>query len=103
MHTVEQNEKTEYEPIIQAIANYALNYRVNNQEALNTARLCLMDSLGCAMLALDFPECTKLLGPMFDETSHDGHQASPTAATAEVARAAGDSTDNIQPNSDPLD
>ncbi len=36
----------------------------DGSEAMETARLCLMDSLGCAMLALQFPACTKLLGPV---------------------------------------
>ncbi|MCP5120550.1 MAG: 2-methylcitrate dehydratase, partial [bacterium] len=31
---------------------------------METARHCLMDSLGCAMLALNYPACTKLLGPV---------------------------------------
>ncbi len=45
------------------IAKYILNYSPTSEEAYSTARLCLMDSLGCAVLALKFPECTKMLGP----------------------------------------
>ena len=36
----------------------------HSAEAYDTARLCLMDSLGCALLALQYPACTKLLGPV---------------------------------------
>ncbi|MFW9874731.1 MAG: MmgE/PrpD family protein, partial [Candidatus Thorarchaeota archaeon] len=50
------------------IARYVINYKVNSQEAYRTARLCLMDSIGCAILALKFPECTKLLGPIIQGT-----------------------------------
>ena len=46
------------------IANYVTNYPVTSQEALQTARYCLMDTLGCGLLALSYPACTKLLGPV---------------------------------------
>jgi 2-methylcitrate dehydratase len=46
------------------IAEYCLSGAIDSTEAYDTARLCLMDSLGCAMLALNFPACTKLLGPI---------------------------------------
>src|SRR5512143_62504 len=45
------------------IAEYVTHYEVTSDLAYETARYCLMDALGCAMLALNFPECTKLLGP----------------------------------------
>ncbi|MFX1480064.1 MAG: bifunctional 2-methylcitrate dehydratase/aconitate hydratase [Promethearchaeota archaeon] len=51
------------------IAKYVLNYEISSKEAYNTARLCLMDSIGCAILALRFPECTKLLGPIVQKTN----------------------------------
>lgn len=54
--------------VIEAIANYVDSYEIESEEALNTAALCLMDSLGCAILALEFPDCTKLLGPVVDGT-----------------------------------
>ena len=50
------------------IAEYVTNYQVTSDLAYETARYCLMDALGCAMLALNFPECTKLLGPIVDGT-----------------------------------
>jgi 2-methylcitrate dehydratase len=46
------------------IADYVLAPRIESTEAYDTARLCLMDSLACMMLALNFPACTKLLGPI---------------------------------------
>lgn len=46
------------------IADYVCEYEIASAEAYSTARYCLMDSLACAMLAMKFPGCTRLLGPM---------------------------------------
>ena len=47
------------------IADYVLDYDVTaSKEAMKTARYCLMDTLGCGLLALSYPACTKLLGPV---------------------------------------
>ena len=67
-NTVESNVRPEYDNEIQKIADYVLNYSIdcdsdNSDEAWNTARHCLMDTIGCGLLALRFPECTKHLGP----------------------------------------
>ncbi len=50
------------------IADYVVDYPVTSDLAYQTARLCLLDSLGCALLALSFPECAKLLGPLVPGT-----------------------------------
>lgn len=50
--------------LLTAIADYVVDARIDSDEAYETARLCLMDSLGCALKALEFPACTKLLGPV---------------------------------------
>ena len=34
------------------------------EEALDTARWCLADTLACGIMALAYPACTKLLGPV---------------------------------------
>ncbi|MBK5937423.1 MULTISPECIES: bifunctional 2-methylcitrate dehydratase/aconitate hydratase [Halorhodospira] len=47
-----------------AIADYVSATDIDSAEAYQTARHCLMDSLACAMMALDYPACTKLLGPI---------------------------------------
>jgi 2-methylcitrate dehydratase len=62
--TVENNEKPDYDEVISDIAEYVINGNITSNQAYETARFCLMDSLGCAMLALNFPECVKLLGPV---------------------------------------
>ncbi len=51
------------DPLLAQIAEYA-SAPVRGELAFTTARLCLMDALGCAMAALAFPACTKLLGPV---------------------------------------
>ncbi|WP_298439365.1 bifunctional 2-methylcitrate dehydratase/aconitate hydratase [Geobacter sp.] len=50
------------------IAAYVADCVIENGEAYDTARLVLMDSLGCAMLALRYSECAKLLGPVVPGT-----------------------------------
>ena len=65
---VDLNDRPGYDTVLQAIADYVLNYRVESREALDTARNCLMDTLGCGLLALRFPECTKHLGPLVEGT-----------------------------------
>ena len=61
---VELNERPAPDKELVDIAEYVANYDVDSSEAFNTARNCLMDTLGCGLLALRFPECTKHLGPI---------------------------------------
>ncbi len=63
------NTRPDYDQEIQDIADYVLNFNLSSIEAYNTARHCLMDTLGCGILALRFPECTKHLGPIVEGTS----------------------------------
>jgi 2-methylcitrate dehydratase len=51
------------------IADYVSKYQIESAEAYNTARLCLMDTLGCGLEALEYPACTKLLGPLVPGTT----------------------------------
>ena len=46
------------------IADYVIAPPEFSAEARETARLCLLDTLGCGILALKFPACTRLLGPV---------------------------------------
>jgi len=55
------------DPLLVEIAKYVADYAPGSAEAYDTARTCLMDSLGCALLALRYPECTRLLGPIVPE------------------------------------
>ncbi|MEP0002478.1 MULTISPECIES: 2-methylcitrate dehydratase [Marinobacter] len=62
------NVRPDYDEVLQSIADYTLSYRIKSKEAWDTARNCLMDTLGCGLLALRFPECTKHLGPLVEGT-----------------------------------
>ncbi len=54
--------------VIAEIADYALSYDIRSELAYTTARYCLMDTLGCGLEALEYPACTKLLGPIVPGT-----------------------------------
>lgn len=58
------NIRPQPDRLVVDIAEYAATYVPQSAEALETARYCLMDTLGCGLLALRYPECTKLLGPV---------------------------------------
>ena len=65
---VDLNTRPEPDQVLVDIANYVCDYEITSAEAYNTARNCLMDTLGCGFLALRFPECAKLLGPLVPGT-----------------------------------
>ena len=67
-NNVEINSRPEPDQVLVDIADYICDYEINSTEAYDTARNCLMDTLGCGLLALRFPECTKLLGPLVEGT-----------------------------------
>ncbi|WP_307892852.1 bifunctional 2-methylcitrate dehydratase/aconitate hydratase [Bacillus swezeyi] len=54
--------------LLEEIADYTVNAAISSEEAIETARYVLMDTLGCGILALKFPECTKHLGPIVPGT-----------------------------------
>jgi 2-methylcitrate dehydratase len=54
--------------VLTDIADYATKYEIRSAEAYDTARYCLMDTLGCGFEALEYPACTKLLGPIVPGT-----------------------------------
>ncbi len=54
--------------VIVDIANYVADYEIQSDEAYDTARNCLMDTLGCGFEALDYPACKKILGPVIEGT-----------------------------------
>ena len=62
------NARPEPDKVLADIADYVIGYEVTSEEALGTARHCLMDTLGCGFEALDYPACTKLLGPIVPGT-----------------------------------
>ncbi len=62
------NVRPKPDKVLTDIADYVSGYNIKSAEAYNTARLCLMDTLGCGLEALEYPACTKLLGPIVPGT-----------------------------------
>ena len=69
---VETNVRPNPDDVLVKIADYVLDKNIDSSEAYNTARNCLMDTLGCGLLALTFPDCKNLLGPYVEGTSVPG-------------------------------
>jgi 2-methylcitrate dehydratase len=62
------NERPAPDKVLTDIADYALNYKIESDLAYSTAQHCLIDTLGCGLEALEYPACTKLLGPIVPGT-----------------------------------
>jgi 2-methylcitrate dehydratase len=57
-----------WDEVIEAVADYVVGPEAGGAEAYDTARNATIDALGCAALALRFPECAKHLGPLVPGT-----------------------------------
>ncbi|TPG70548.1 2-methylcitrate dehydratase [Brevibacillus laterosporus] len=57
-------ELNKTDELIEQITDYVLHKEITSSEAYETARYVLLDTLGCGILALNYPECTKLMGPI---------------------------------------
>ena len=64
---VDQNVRPDFDELIQKISDYSQSDTEFNDLAMETARHCLMDTLGCGLLALTFDDCKKMLGPFADD------------------------------------
>ena len=62
------NARPRPDRVLVDIADYVTKYRITSKEALDTARNCLIDTLGCGFEALSYPACTKLMGPIVPGT-----------------------------------
>ncbi len=62
------NVRPKPDKVLTLIAGYVKGHSIGSQEAYDIARYCLMDSLGCGFEALEYPACTKLLGPIVKGT-----------------------------------
>ncbi len=63
------NVRPEPDQVLVDIVDYVLNHRqITSALAYETARHCLIDTLGCGLEALEYPACTKLLGPVVPGT-----------------------------------
>jgi 2-methylcitrate dehydratase len=82
--------RPEPDAILQQIADYVFDLdKVTSDNATNTARLCLMDTLGCGLLALNYPACVKMLGPIVPGATMEGGSRVPgTSYELDPVRAA---------------
>ena len=62
------NVRPKPDKVLVDIADYVTKYKISSKQAYETARYCLMDTLGCGFEALEYPACTKLLGPLVPGT-----------------------------------
>ena len=64
----ESTIRPEPDQVVQDIADYVHSYKIDSELAFETARLCLIDTIGCGLEGLRFPECSRLLGPVVEGT-----------------------------------
>ena len=82
--------RPEFDSVISAIAGYVLDdTAASSADAMVTARYCWMDTVGCGLYALQFPACTKLLGPIvYGADMRGGARVPGTAYELDPLRAA---------------
>ncbi|NIE85812.1 MULTISPECIES: bifunctional 2-methylcitrate dehydratase/aconitate hydratase [unclassified Burkholderia] len=68
MSAPQTNLRPAPDPVLVEIVDYVLGFEIDSELALETARHCLLDTLGCGLEALSYPACTKLLGPLVPGT-----------------------------------
>lgn len=69
MSSHQASPRPPFDDVIVDIVDYVSNYVVDSRLAYETARHCLIDTLGCGFEALEYPACTKLLGPVVPGTT----------------------------------
>ena len=69
---IRTTDRPQPDQVLQDIADYVCDYEINSEVAYSTAHYCLMDSLACSMLAIKFPDCNRLLGPIVPGATLDG-------------------------------
>jgi len=65
-------KRAEPDEVLTAIADYVLSTEITSEVAYQTAHYCLLDTLACGFQALDYPACTKLLGPVVPDAALPG-------------------------------
>jgi len=89
MSTISTNDRPPPDQVLVDIASYVHDFADIGDLAYDTAHLCLLDSLGCAMEALDYAACTKLLGPLVPGTIvQDGARVPGTTFSLDPVQAA---------------
>ena len=62
------NVRPKPDKVLVDIVDYVSKYKIKSKEAYDTARYCLLDTLGCGFEALEYPACRKMLGPIVQGT-----------------------------------
>ncbi|MBW8077812.1 MAG: 2-methylcitrate dehydratase, partial [Gallionella sp.] len=62
------NVRPKADKVLVDIVEYVTKFKVTSQVAYDTARLCLIDTLGCGLEAREYPACKKLRGPVVPGT-----------------------------------
>ncbi len=65
---MQSNVRPDPDQVLIDIVDYVFDYRIDSALALETARNCLIDTLGCGLEALEYPACRKLMGPIVPGT-----------------------------------
>jgi 2-methylcitrate dehydratase len=78
--TVNSAARPNPDPLLLEIAEYASAFPITSELAYETAHYCLMDTLACGFLALKYPACTKLLGPVVPGATLSGGARVPGTA-----------------------
>ncbi len=68
MSTHISNVRPKPDKVLLDIVDYVTKYKIKSKEAYDTARYCLLDTLGCGFEALEYPACRKMLGPIIQGT-----------------------------------
>ncbi|MEP6608913.1 MAG: bifunctional 2-methylcitrate dehydratase/aconitate hydratase [Burkholderiaceae bacterium] len=68
MSSTISNIRPQPDTVLVDIVDYVTGYTIQSKDAYDTARYCLMDTLGCGFEALEYPACTKMLGPIVQGT-----------------------------------
>jgi 2-methylcitrate dehydratase len=78
--TANSAERPDPDQVLVDIAEYASSFQITSELAYETAHYCLMDTLACGFLALKYPACTKLLGPVVPGATLSGGARVPGTA-----------------------
>ena len=89
------SSRAEWDEVLVDIVDYVRDFQPASALAWRSARLVLIDSLGCALEALEHPACTKLLGPVVPGATLDngarvpgtGFQLDPVKAAFDIGAA----------------
>ncbi len=68
MSALISNERPAPDQVLVDVAEYVTHFEIDSPLAYDTARNCLIDTLGCGLEALEYTACTKLLGPLVPGT-----------------------------------